>query len=265
MANERLSTSVSLMFREHPILDRFAAARDAGFAGVEIQAIDEADPHAMAERARQAGVTAVLINVGMSDFRTGGPGLSGVPGQETAFREAVAGALEAAEALEATFVHLGPSRVPADVTRERCLSVYRDNIGAAVELARDHRSVLLIEPLNTQDVPDILLSSFDEAASLIADIGSPRLGLQFDIYHAAMNGIDIPKTFLQFESLIRHVQFSDAPGRHEPGTGSVDFRDILGAIAESGYAGWIGAEYFPSKPTVDTLDWVPTFARYFAS
>lgn len=265
MSKVTFSTSISLMFREHQLLDRFAAARDAGLFGVEIQTIDEGDPTSMAERARLAGVTVVLINVGMSDFGAGGPGLSGVPGRERAFRDAVARGLEAAQILDAAYLHLGPSRVPAGVAPEECLATYRGNIEAALELARGHRSVLLIEPLNTRDSPDVLLSSLDEAASLIHQIASPRLGLQFDIYHATMNGVDPREAFVQFLPLIRHIQFSDVPGRHEPGTGAVDFGRVFATIATSSYAGWVGAEYYPSKPTADTLGWITTLGRHFSS
>ncbi len=256
MGSVRCSTSVSVMFRELPVLERFAAARAAGFSGVEIQNLAEADPHAMAEAAKAAGVAVVLINVGMGDFPTGGPGLAGVPGQEAAFRAAFARALDAATLLGAANIHIGPSRVPAGTTREACLAVYRANLKAAAAMAEGHSARLLIEPINPVDNPTILLRDIPRAIEVIAEVGDGRIGLMFDIYHAAMNGLDLPKAFRQAEPWVSHIQFADAPGRHEPGTGRIDFPAILGAIRASPYSGWLGAEYLPSRATADTFAWL---------
>lgn len=256
MGRLRFSTSVSVMFRELPVLERFAAARAAGFEGVEIQNLAEAPPQAMADAARAAGVSVVLINVGMGDFPAGGSGLVGVPGQEAAFRDAFAAALEAASILGAAHVHLGPSRVPAGVAREACLAVYRSNLAAAVRMAEGHAARLLIEPINPVDNPAIVLRDIPQALELIADVGGGRIGLMFDIYHAAMNGLDLPATFRQTEPWISHIQFADAPGRHEPGTGRLDFPAIFGAIEASAYRGWVGAEYLPSTNTADSFGWL---------
>lgn len=256
MGSVRLSTSVSLMFRELPVLDRFAAARRAGFEGVEIQALEEGEPTALAEAAQGVGAEVVLVNVGLGDLRTGGPGLSGVPGREAAFRESLSQTLDAARILGAGLIHLGPSRIPPGSSRAACLEVYRRNVELAVAMAANHPSRLVIEPLNTVDSPTILLADFAEAAALIRAVGSERLGLQFDIYHAAMNGLDVLAAFREALPLIRHIQFSDAPGRHEPGTGRIDFPAIFAAVSESSYSGWIGAEYQPMTTTAASFGWL---------
>lgn len=129
MSRPRPSCSVSMMFRELPLLARFGAARAAGFTGVEIQFIDEGDPAAMARAARDAGVEVVLINADMGDLRTGGPGLSGVPGREADFRAGFARALEASMTLGGSRIHLGPSWVPPGTSRAECLAVYQDQPG----------------------------------------------------------------------------------------------------------------------------------------
>jgi hydroxypyruvate isomerase len=258
----RFSTSISLMFREYPIEARLERARRAGFEGVEIQFIEEADPPSLGRAARACGIAVALINVGMGDFRAGGPGLSGVPGREAEFRQAVTHALEAAVELGVDRIHLGPSRVPDGIPRERCLETYRSNLEAASELAGD-RFDLLIEPINLTDTPTALLFDFDLAAELIREQRSVRFGLQFDIYHAAMLGHDPVGLFAAHRSLVRHVQFSDAPGRHEPGTGAIDFDRVLTSIAASGYQGWVGSEYFPSRPTDETLGWLGPWQERF--
>jgi hydroxypyruvate isomerase len=260
MATVQLGASISLLFQEHRPLDRLAALREAGLFGAEIQTL-ESDPIELAGAARRAGVEVVLLNVGPSDFAAGGLGLSGVPSREREFRRALAETLAAADILGASLVHLGPSRVPAGVPRRECLAVYRDNIAAAIELSSRRETILTIEPINTHDQPDVLLFDCDEAATLIQQVGSPRLGLQLDIYHATRSGRDAATLLLGLAPVIRHLQFADAPGRHEPGTGSIDFPRILDAIAESGYRGWLDAEYYPSQPTGETLGWVAAFRQ----
>jgi hydroxypyruvate isomerase len=254
----RFSTSVSLMFREVPILDRFAAAREAGFEAVEIQVIEDGEPAEMARAARTAGIDVLLLNVSLGDFRAGGPGLSGVPGREPVFREAVVAALDAAERLGARFLHLGPSRVPEGASRDSCLEVYRRNVRFAVERAAGHPASLLIEPLNTVESPTILIASLEQAARLISEIGG-GVGIQYDLYHATLNGQDLIETYRRHRDLIRHIQFADAPGRHEPGTGTTDFPSALTGLIAEGYQGFAGAEYFPSRPTAETLAWLPRF------
>ncbi len=254
----RFSASVSLMFRELPILERFDAARAAGFDAVEIQVIEEAAPDAMAAAARAAGIPVLLLNVSLGDFRAGGPALSGVPSREAAFREAFDHALESATVLGARFLHLGPSRIPADQSREACLDVYRRNCRYAVERAGNHPVTLVIEPLNTVESPDILLSTLDEADRIIADVGD-RIGIQYDLYHATLNGVDLTETYRRHHARIRHVQFADAPGRHEPGSGAIDFPAVLRQLRADGYRGFAGAEYFPSRPTAETVGWLPQF------
>jgi hydroxypyruvate isomerase len=256
----RFSASVSLMFQEHPLLDRFAAARDAGFTGVEIQRLDEGEPGAIARSAARAGIPVVLINVPAGDYLDGGPGLSGVPGREAEFRAAFDGTLEAAGRLAARFIHLAPSRVPEGSGRAACLAAYRRNIEYALDRVNRGGPGLMIEAMNRIEAPTALLSDVDEGAALIRAGFLGRLGLQFDIYHTAMNGRDVAAAFVAHCDLVRHVQFADAPGRHEPGTGRVDFGSVLGAIVRAGYDGWFGAEYRPSRETTATLDWMRRFA-----
>lgn len=251
----RFSTSVTLMFREYPALERLAAARKAGFAQVEIQVL-EAPPADIAAAAAAADVGVLLLNVGMGDFLQGGPGLAGVPGREVQFRDEFGKALGAARALRTPYVHLGPSRVPAGVSRQDCLATYKANVSGAAAFAGDGEVTLLIEPLNAADMPDVLLGDVDEVAKLIRECFPNRVWLMFDIYHVARSGKDVLAAYQRNRDVVRHVQFSDAPGRHEPGTGSIDFASVFAGIEAAGYQGWFGAEYLPTKATLDTLGWM---------
>lgn len=169
----KFSTSISFMFRELPLLDRFAAAKAAGFDGVEIQVLSEGNPGAMAAATKAAGIPVMLINVDLGDYLRGGPGLSGVPGQEATFRVALAQTFAAALRLGAGFVHLGPSRVPDGVPRERCLETYIANARMALKLAKDAPFKLLLEPMNPVDAPTGLFTDVDEAAEILRGVGWP--------------------------------------------------------------------------------------------
>ncbi len=249
----KLSTSITLMFREYPPLERPYAAAKAGFRGVEIQMM-EAPADEMARACADAGVAVALINVAMGDFLMGGAGISGVPGQECVFRSALLDALNAATVLGCANLHLGPSRVPEGTTREACLAVYAENLAFSVPYAAERNVTLLLEPLNRVEAPTALFCDLHSAAAFIAD--RPALGLQFDAYHVAMNG-EGPRSVLKaHKSLVRHVQFSDAPGRHEPGTGAIDFAGLFSDIAADTFEGWTGAEYIPRTATADSLGWL---------
>jgi hydroxypyruvate isomerase len=251
-----LSASITFMFRELPLLERFAAARSAGFDGVEIQRLAEGDVDEMARAARDAGIEVVLINVASGDYADGGDGLSGVRGCEEAFREALEQALDAAGALGAHHVHLGPSRIPAGQHRDACLRTYEANIRLALSLSRAARTSLLIEAMNRVEAPTALVADPEQGAEIVRSVSSPRLGLQFDVYHAAMNGLQPADACRQVQPVVRHVQYADAPGRHEPGTGALDLPSILAAIVRCGYGGWFGAEYHPQRTTREGLGWV---------
>lgn len=260
--NRRFSTSVSLMFREFAMPERFAQAKAAGFEGVEIQFLAEGDLAEMATAAAAAEIDVTLINVNMGDYMAGGAGLSGVPGHEAMFRSEFASALDAAEVLGARFVHLGPSRIPTDSDRAACLDTYRRNIDHAVAAAAQRGSTarLLVEPMNRVDAPDALINDIDDGAALIRAAYEGVIGLQFDIYHVAMNGHDPAEAYARHRDIAAHVQFSDIPGRQPPGDGTLDFTSVFAGIESHGYDGLLGAEYMPRQPTLETLGWMKRLA-----
>ena len=254
----RFSTSITAMFREWPALERPSRAKAVGFDAIEIQILD-VPAHEMAKAARNAGVEVVLLNAGMGDLRDGGPGLSGVPGRERAFADEIERTLENAGVLGCEQVHAGPSRLAPGVARAEALKIYRENLSAAGELASKAGVRLLIEPINPTDLPNALLFDVREAAQLIRDHLKGRVGLQFDIYHVAMCGDDVAGAFADVMDVVEHIQFSDVPGRVEPGAGTLDFASIFEAIQGLHYRGWFGAEYTPKKPTLESLGWLKRF------
>ncbi len=249
-----IAANISTLFRELPLLARFQAARSHGFDGVEIQAPYTEPPEALAAAAGAAGMPVVLINVPV--VASEHPfGIAGRPDLKPLFRAQLARAAEYAGALGARFVHVLAGLAPSETDRGECLRTYEDNLDFAADLLRPKGIVVLIEPLNPIDVPGYLLSSFDVARSILSRRAS-GIGMQFDAYHATRMGLDLIDELDRSLPYVRHVQFADVPGRHEPGTGSVPFADLLSALRAGRYAGWLGAEYFPATTTDRSLDWL---------
>lgn len=249
----RLSGSVSLMATGLPFAERFAALAAAGFEGAEVQRIGEAGPDAIADAARDSGLPVVLVNVDMGDLAEGGSGLSGVPGREDTFRRRFDEAADLAIRLGAGIVHLAPSRVPAGVRRSRCWDTYCRNIRHVAEAARGAPFKIAIEPINSLDIPDVLLDDVDLAADLAQATG---VGLLFDVYHVARMGLDPVMQWQRHRALVCHVQVSDAPQRGRPGSGTIDFAAFFKAVSASGYTGWIGAEYAAGMVEQADADWL---------
>jgi hydroxypyruvate isomerase len=248
-----LSANISVLFRELPLLERFAAARAAGFLTVEIQNPYEHPAATLTSAARAADVEVILINAPLGeDPRTFGTAC--LPRHAPMFRAELARAADYAHTLGTRMVNVLAGRTaPAD--RSGALRRLTDNLALAAELLGEVNARPLLEVLNPVNAPDYCVSDFESAAAIL-DAGDARVGLQFDVYHAAMLGLDPAQAFTQQLSRIRHVQFADHPHRHEPGTGSLDFTGIFATIRASGYDGWVGAEYHPIAATTAGLEWI---------
>jgi hydroxypyruvate isomerase len=248
-----LSANISLLFREMPLLERFAAARAAGFPTVEIQNPYEHSAATLTRAARAADVAVILINAPLGeDPRTFGT--ASLPNRAAQFRAELERAADYAQALGAPLVNVlagrcEPEDQPAAVQR------LTDNLALAAELLGAADARPLLEVINPVNAPGYCVADF-ELASRILKRGDVRVGLQFDVYHAAMLGLDPAAAFTRHLAQIRHVQFADCPGRHEPGTGSLDFKGIFRTIRDSGYGGWVGAEYHPAAATTLGLGWM---------
>ncbi len=252
----KFDLSATFLFREYPLLSRFQMIRDCGVAEAELQSLEGISAQEIAAAAAAADIRIVLMNAPLGDFTSGGYGLSGVPGRQKEFKKAFQQCVDDALVLGAPLISIGPSLIPDDCPAEECLEVYYENIAVAIDQMGANNLTLLIEPVNRVDYPDILTGSTLEAVTVIKHFSTQKVALQFDIYHTAMNGEDIMQEFNRHISLIRHVQFSDAPGRHEPGTGTLDFSSIFKVIDQSNYQGFVGAEYHPLHQSTDTFQWL---------
>lgn len=247
----RLAANLTMLFTEIPMLDRFAAAAEAGFKGAEILFPYDIAARDLSRAAIAAGLEIVLINTPPPNWAGGPRGFAAQPGLEDRFRHDFDRALRFAQALRARHIHVMSGVAEGPEARGTLLA----NLRWAVERA-PHAS-LTIEPINRTDMPGYYLSDFDLAAQIIAEVGAPNLGLQFDAYHAQMIEGDVMATWRRVAPIIRHVQIAGCPGRHEPSTGEIDYGAFLAALDGAGYRGWVSAEYNPARHTDQGLGWMP--------
>jgi hydroxypyruvate isomerase len=257
----RFAANLSMMFNEVPFLDRFSAARKAGFEGVEF--LFPYDHPAAEIRARLAGegLTQALFNMPPGDWANGERGLASLPGRRSEFHEAVKRALDYAAVLDCRHVHCMAGIVPDDVSPITAASLYAANLAWAVEQAAPAGVKLVIEPINARDMPGYFLNNQAQAAAIIDAIGRDRLGLQFDVYHVQITEGDITRRMEKYLPVIAHMQIADVPARNEPGTGEIGWSYVFRRMDELGYQGWVGCEYRPAGETVAGLGWRQHFGQ----
>jgi hydroxypyruvate isomerase len=247
-----------MLFRELAMLDRFQAARAAGFDGVEMQFPYAEPPGELARAANAAGMPVVLINAPVS--REHPFGLAARPEMRESFRSQLTQIGEYAQALDVPFVHVLSGRINSIDERERCCCTYAENLLLAADTLAPQGVTVLIEPLNAHDVPNYLVGTLADAKVMI-DRCRQRVGLQFDLYHVARMGLEPRVELKPLLPLVRHIQFADAPGRHEPGTGTLGFDGPLAELDAGGYEGWLSAEYIPLTTTSAGLGWLGSWRR----
>lgn len=245
-----------MLYGEHGFLDRFGAAASDGFGGVEYVSPYEHEPAEIAERLRRHGLEQVLFNSPAGDWAAGERGMASDPQRRDAFAEGIETAIGYAQALGCRQVHVMAGIVPADLDPAEAEATLVGNLRAAAERLDRHGIKALLEPINPVDMPGYGLASLAQAERVLAAVGHDNLWLQYDVYHMAMTGEDLLGNFVRLLPRIAHVQVADMPGRHEPGTGSMDYTGVLAGIAAAGYGGWVGAEYRPLGATSASLGWM---------
>ncbi len=252
----RFAANISTMFTERPLLERVLAAVNAGFDAIECQFPYEVPALQMAAVLDQAGVPLVLINTPPGDAEAGERGLAALPGRETEFRKALDQALAYATTVGCKNIHVMAGVQPDGIERGACLEVFEKNLRHAVVVAAESDvSALLIEPINTRDIPGYVLNLPEQAAALIRDISADNLKLQYDFYHTQIMRGNVAAGLQALLPIIGHVQFAGVPERQEPDIGELNCDYLFDFLDRLGYAGWVGAEYFPSGETEDGLGW----------
>jgi hydroxypyruvate isomerase len=253
----KFAANLSMLFTEIPFLDRFEAAAQAGFEGVECQFPYEFEIEAQVSRLRRFGLTQVLHNLPAGDWANGERGIACLPGREEEFRDGVDQAIRYATALGCRQINCLAGIAPEGTDRRLLTSTLVDNLRYAAARLSEAGIRLLVEPVNTRDIPGFVLNTTRQARALITEADIDNLQIQYDVYHMQIMEGDLARTIASNLDLIGHIQIADNPGRHEPGTGEINFSFLFDHLDTIGYAGWVGCEYKPRGATVDGLHWRP--------
>jgi hydroxypyruvate isomerase len=259
------AANLSFLYTEHPMLERFAAAAEDGFRGVEMLFPYALPATTLAAQARAQGLQVVLCNVPPGDWTLGQRGFAAVPGSEALFRDSLLQALDYAVTLQCPALHVLAGLLPAGADRSRAAATYRDNLAWAVEQARPAGVTLMIEPINPRDIPGYFLNHQAEAhavcAQACAATGLDNLKVQMDLYHCQIVEGDLARRIEAHIAGIGHMQIAGVPDRHEPDSGEVNYPFLFSLLDRLGYAGWIGCEYRPRNGTRAGLGWLRPWLR----
>jgi 2-dehydrotetronate isomerase len=260
----RFAANLSMMYSEHDFLDRFAAAAADGFAAVEYLFPYAHDQQLLAQCLAEHGLQQVLFNAPPGDWDRGERGLACLPGREDDLRRGFAEqALPYALALRCPRIHLMAGLVPAGVERAELRPTYIDNLRWAAAQAAVHGIDVLIEPINTRDIPGFFLNRQDEAHRIVAEVGAPNLKVQMDLYHCQIVEGDLAMKIRHYlpTGRVGHFQIAGVPGRHEPDVGEVNYAYLFALLDELGYAGHVGCEYRPRGGSSAGLGWLAPYLR----
>jgi len=250
------AANLSLLFTELDFLDRFAAARNAGFDAVEFLFPYAFEPRQIAARLQRYQLELALFNLPAGDWAAGERGIACDPRRGEEFREGVQLAIDYALELGVPRLHCLAGRRPPQVGVERAHACYVANLRHAAGECRAHGLELLIEPINDRDILGYFLTGTRQAAAVITECGADNLFLQYDIYHMQRMEGELADTIRAYLPLIRHIQLADVPGRHQPGTGEINFPYLFRVLDELGYEGRVGCEYVPDGATADSFAWL---------
>ncbi|RUR35415.1 2-oxo-tetronate isomerase [Vreelandella populi] len=254
----RLAANLSMLFNEHDFMDRFLAAADAGFKGVEYLFPYAYSAAELRQALDETHLEQVLFNLPPGDWEAGERGLASLPGREAEFRDSVVEALRYAETLNCPRVHAMAGLLPkgADATTQADhQATYLRNLRYATTEAAKLGKDILIEPINTRDMPNYFLSRQAQAMAVLKELGTSNLKLQFDLYHCQIMEGDLIRHLERQFSVIAHVQVAGVPERHEPDVGEVNYPALFTKLETLGYSGWVGCEYRPAGDTRQGLGW----------
>ena len=247
-----------MLFTEHDFLDRFDAAARAGFKAVEYIAPYDFPADAVAARLAKNGLTQALFNLPPGDWGKGERGIAVLPNRVDEFKRGVDTAIAYAKALGCPQVNCLAGIAPKGVSASEVEDLFVSNLKFAAEKLKQAGIRLLIEMINTRDIPGFFLTNTRQALHILERVGSDNLYLQYDIYHMQIMEGDLARTIEANLGRIAHIQLADNPGRHEPGTGEINYPFLYDFIDKLGYSGWIGAEYKPKAGTEAGLGWFRT-------
>lgn len=252
----KFAANLSMLFTELPFMDRFKAARAAGFEAVEYLFPYDYSKENLSAALTSNGLKQVLHNLPAGDWAAGERGIACHPERVAEFREGVTRAIDYAKALTCPQLNCLAGKIPPGVGKEQAHATLVANLRFAASVLEAAGIRLLIEPINHFDIPGFFLTRTDQALTLVDEVGSSNLFLQYDIYHAQRMEGELASTITKHLARIAHIQLADNPGRNEPGTGEINYAWLFKHIDAAGYRGWIGCEYKPKTNTTEGLGWM---------
>jgi hydroxypyruvate isomerase len=257
----KFSANLTMLFTDVDFMDRFEKASQFGFKGVECLFPYGWKKEQLSEKLEKYGLQQVLHNLPAGNWGAGERGIACLSGREGKFQEGVGLAIEYAKALNCKRLNCLVGKTPQGVPPEKVRQTLVSNLQFAAAALEKEGIRLLIEPLNDRDIPGFYLIHTQDALRLMEEVSHSNLWLQYDIYHMQIMEGNLTKTILNNLNRIAHIQLADNPGRHEPGTGEINFTNLFRSIDEAGYEGWIGCEYAPVGKTEDGLQWIKPYLQ----
>ena len=255
----RFSANLTMMFNEVDFPDRFARASGAGFKAVEYMFPYDWPKEQLAGALESNELEQVLHNLPAGDWAAGERGIACIPGRENEFKDGVGTAIEYAKALRCPALNCLAGLTPESISADKVRQTLVENLRFAAAALEKEGIRLLVESLNDRDIPGFYLVRTQDALDLLEEVNHPNLRLQYDVYHMQIMEGNLINTLSMHLSSIAHIQIADNPGRHEPGTGEINFSNLFSAIDDMGYSGWIGCEYIPAGITEKGLGWFEPF------
>jgi hydroxypyruvate isomerase len=257
----RLAANLTMLFTDLPFLDRFAAAAQAGFKAIECVSPYCEPAEAVAGAARRHGLTVALFNLPPGDWAAGERGIAADPARVEEFRKSIDTALSYAHATGCRTLHVMAGKIAPGADREIWTRTLTDNVRTAADMVASAGITLVLEPINTRiDIPTYFYDTTTAVLDVMDAVGRDNVKLLYDVYHMQIMEGDVARSIERLLPRIGHIQIADNPGRHEPGTGELNFPWLLEKIDTVGYTGWVGCEYVPATDTVAGLGWA---GRYF--
>ncbi|WP_346833067.1 2-oxo-tetronate isomerase [Pseudomonas abietaniphila] len=252
----RFAANLSMLYPQHDFLARFGAAASDGFEAVEYLFPYDFTAAEIKLRLEDFGLTQALFNAPPGDWGKGERGIASLPGRESEFRSGFQKALEYAAVLGNDRIHVMAGLLPSEDLRQKHHAVYLENLSHAAQEAAKVGVTVLIEPINTRDMPGFFLNRQDQGQAVCKEVGAENLKVQFDFYHCQIVEGDVTSKLRRDFAGIGHIQIAGVPDRHEPNMGEVNYPWLFEEIDRLGYTGWIGCEYRPKGDTSEGLQWL---------
>lgn len=261
----RFAANLNTGFKEYPFYERFQKAAELGFGAVELPGLAAFDLDEVVKAAKAAGVKVVQFNFCDGNMAAGDRGMASHPAKQAEWRAGVKDAIALAQRMNARQINSLAGCVLPDTPRAEQLAFLVENLKWAMPLLEKAKLPMMLEALNAIDNKGYLLTHTAEGIDVIQRVGSPWLKFQYDVYHMQRTEGELVNTIRANIAHIGHVQIADNPGRHQPGTGEINYRFVLGALEATGYDGYVGLEYLPDPDTASGLGWLPRDRRVTAT